>query len=39
MAIENGFLHGDLHPGNLFIDLEGLSGCMDHRSEFLSRQR
>eukprot|EP00434_Breviolum_minutum_P020845 symbB.v1.2.018387.t2/scaffold1466.1/size117087/3 len=23
MAIENGFLHGDLHPGNLFIDLEG----------------
>lgn len=26
MAIENGFLHGDLHPGNLFIDLEGLSG-------------
>lgn len=36
MALKNGFLHGDLHPGNLFINLTGLSGCMDHASEFLT---
>ena len=29
MALKSGFLHGDLHPGNLFIDSKGLSGCMD----------
>ena len=23
MALQDGFLHGDLHPGNLFIQLQG----------------
>jgi predicted unusual protein kinase regulating ubiquinone biosynthesis (AarF/ABC1/UbiB family) len=30
MALQDGFLHGDLHPGNLFIQLQGTledGGC------------